>query len=68
MLTQGQLINQCANEEANFRISSDIFNGQCSIVLAHPEALLSKEGQELMASQVFQDNAVACVIDEAQLC
>ena len=66
MLTQGQLINQCVNEKANFRIPSDILNGRCSIVLAHPEALLSKEGRELMASQVFQDNAVACVIDEAR--
>jgi ATP-dependent DNA helicase RecQ len=62
--TQGQ-INQCVNEEANFHIPSDILNGQCSIVFAHPEALFSKEGRELMVSQVFQDNVVACVIDEA---
>ena len=53
------------DEEAKFEIPSDILNGQCSIVFAHPEALLSEEGQGLMASKVYQDNVVACVIDEA---
>ena len=42
-----------------------VVNGNTSIVFAHPEALLSKEGRELMASKVFQDNVVACIVDEA---
>lgn len=46
-------------------IHEDLSNGQCSIVFAHPEALLSKEGRELLASKVFQKNVAACVIDEA---
>ena len=43
----------------------DVVNDNTSIVFAHPEALLSKEGQELMASKVFQENVVACIVDEA---
>ena len=43
----------------------DVVNGNTSIVFAHPEALLSKEGRELMGSKVFQDNVVACIVDEA---
>ena len=41
-LTQGH--DQNVNEEAKFQIPSKLFNGQCSIVFANPEALLSKEG------------------------
>ena len=47
------------------KISSDILAGEYSIIFAHPEALLCKEGRQLMTSQVFQDNVTACVIDEA---
>jgi len=43
----------------------DVVNGNTSIVFAHPEALLSKEGRELMGSKVFQENVVACIVDEA---
>ena len=43
----------------------DIVNGNTSIVFAHPEALLSKEGRELRGGKVFQDNVVPCVVDEA---
>ena len=43
----------------------DVVNGKTSIVFAHPEALLSNEGRELMGSKVFQDNVVACIVDEA---
>ena len=53
------------NEHTNMQIPEDILNGQCAIIFAHPEALLSKEGRELMTSQVFQENVAACVIDEA---
>ncbi|XP_028416773.1 ATP-dependent DNA helicase Q1-like isoform X2 [Dendronephthya gigantea] len=51
--------------EEDYQIPNDILNGECSIVFAHPEALLSKEGRKLMTSQIYQDNVVACVIDEA---
>ena len=39
-------------------------NGDVQIEFAHPEALLSKEGRELMNSKVFERNVVACVVDE----
>jgi len=47
------------------KFPQDVVNGKTSIVFAHPEALLSKEGRELMGSKVFQDNVVACIVDEA---
>ena len=46
-------------------ISEQIVNGNTSIIFAHPEALLSKEGRKLMGSRIFQDNVVGCVVDEA---
>ena len=45
--------------------SAMLMNGDVQIVFAHPEALLSKEGRDLMNSKVFQRNVVACVVDEA---
>ena len=45
--------------------SAMLMNGDVQIVFAHPEALLSKEGRDLMNSEVFQRNVVACVVDEA---
>jgi superfamily II DNA helicase RecQ len=39
--------------------------GQCKILFAHPEDILSDIGRKLMKSDVFQKNVVACVIDEA---
>ena len=47
------------------KIPQDVFNGNNSIVFAHPEALLSTEGRHLMGSKVFQENVVACVVVEA---
>ena len=47
------------------RFSKEIVNGNTSIILAHPEVLLSSEGRKLMGSKTFQDNVVGCVIDEA---
>ena len=47
------------------KLPLDVVNGNTSIVFAHPEALLSKEGRELMGSKIFQENVVACVVDEA---
>ena len=46
-------------------ISEQIVNGNTSIIFAHPEALLSKEGRKLMGSRIFQDNVVGCVVEEA---
>ena len=45
-------------------ISASLINGEAMVVLAHPEALLSSEGRKLMASKVYQENVVACIIDE----
>jgi len=45
--------------------SAKLINGDVQIVFAHPEALLSEEGRELMNSKVFQRNVAACVVDEA---
>ena len=47
------------------KIPQDVVNGNNSIVFAHLEALLSTEGRHLMGSKVFQENVVACVVDEA---
>ena len=46
-------------------ISEQIVNGNTSIIFAHPEALLSKEGRKLMGIRIYQDNVVGCVVDEA---
>ena len=45
--------------------SAKLLNGDIQIMFTHPEALLSKEGRELMNNEVFQRNVVACVVDEA---
>ena len=44
---------------------SNMLNDDIEILFAHPEALLSKEGQERMSSEKFQKNVVACAVDEA---
>lgn len=62
------LFNYSENESAERSLSNPsarLMNGDVQIVFAHPEALLSKEGRELMNSKVFQRNVVACVVDEA---
>ena len=43
--------------------SAMLMNGDIQIVFAHSEALLSKEGCDLMNSRVCQRNVVACVVD-----
>ena len=45
--------------------SKKLVKGDIQIIFSHPEALLSKEGRELMKTQVFKRNLVACVVDEA---
>lgn len=39
--------------------------GLAKIVFCHPEAVLSEEGRRLMKSDIYQNNVVACVVDEA---
>ena len=46
-------------------IPENIVNGQCKLVFCHPEAILSPEGHKLMVSRIYEENVVACVIDEA---
>ena len=55
----------CSAERCLKNPSAMLMNGDVQIVFAHPEALLSKEGRDLMNSKVFQRNVVACVVDEA---
>ena len=51
--------------EDNCETQTPLDYGQCKIIFAHPEDLLSDIGRKLMKSDVFQKNVVACVIDEA---
>ena len=46
-------------------VTEKLLNGDCQLVFSHPEALLSVKGRNLMKSNVFQRNVVACVVDEA---
>ena len=47
------------------KIPQDVVSRNTSIVFDHPEALLSTEGRQLIGSKTFQENVVACVVDEA---
>ena len=44
-----------------------VLKGKAQIIFAHPEALLCEEGRKLLKSKVYQENVVACVVDEAHL-
>ena len=57
--------NEQELSEHSTKFPRDVVNGNTSIVFAHPEALFSKKGRELMGNKVFQDNVVACIVDEA---
>ena len=46
--------------------SEKLVKENIQIIFSHSEALLSKEGRELMKTQVFKRNVVACVVDEAR--
>ncbi len=46
-------------------ILEELVNGNTSILFAYSEALLSKEGKKMMGSEIFQDNVVRCVVNEA---
>lgn len=45
--------------------SRNLVKGDIHIIFSHSEALLRKEGRELMKTKVFKRNVVACVVDEA---
>ena len=46
-------------------VDQKIVDGKISIVFAHPESVLNDEGRKILTSPVYQNNVVACVIDEA---
>lgn len=52
-------------DTVKIKISKQIKEGNVSFIFSHPESLLSKEGRSLLRSEVFQQNVVAVVIDEA---
>ena len=46
----------------------EIENGNHSIILCHPEALLNtREGQRLLNSRIFQKHVVSVVVDECHI-
>ncbi|XP_057296143.1 uncharacterized protein LOC130625081 [Hydractinia symbiolongicarpus] len=51
------------HEEIN--ISKKVQEGDINLLFAHPEAILSEQGRNLLKSTVYQDNVVGIVIDEA---
>ncbi|XP_057316793.1 ATP-dependent DNA helicase Q1-like [Hydractinia symbiolongicarpus] len=51
------------HEEIN--ISKKVQEGDINLLFAHPEAILSEQGRNLLKSTVYQDNFVGNVIDEA---
>lgn len=53
------------NVEPGSQTSDMILNGANKILFCHPEAILSKEGRQLMKSEEYQKRVVAWVIDEA---
>lgn len=46
-------------------VAKAVIDGMVKLLFAHPEALLSTFGRKLLSSKLYQDNVVACVIDEA---
>lgn len=52
-------------KQEGFIIPKNIAAGKLSILFAHPEAILNESGRRLLKSKIYQDNVVACVIDEA---
>lgn len=57
--------NQEQQDEQTLTISLKILHGKASVLFAHPEAALSESGRKLFRSDIYQNNVVACVIDEA---
>ncbi|XP_057308214.1 uncharacterized protein LOC130646094 [Hydractinia symbiolongicarpus] len=47
------------------KISKKVQEGDINLLFAHPEAILSEQGRNLLKSTVYQDNVVGIVIDEA---
>ncbi|XP_057313372.1 uncharacterized protein LOC130654739 [Hydractinia symbiolongicarpus] len=61
------LFEEDLNDASNsvFKISKSIVAGKCKILFAHPESLLSDQGRKILRSKIYEENVVACVIDEA---
>ena len=53
------------NEKNSNTFSDDIKKGYVKLLYGHPEAFFSEEGRLLLKSKVFQENVVACAVDEA---
>ena len=46
--------------------NTELEDGQCNVVFAHPESLVSCEyGRTLMHRKIYLENACAIVVDEA---
>ncbi|XP_057297640.1 ATP-dependent DNA helicase RecQ-like [Hydractinia symbiolongicarpus] len=61
------LLEEDLNDASNsvFKISKSIVAGKCKILFAHLESLLSDQGRKILRSKIYEENVVACVIDEA---
>ncbi|XP_057294694.1 uncharacterized protein LOC130623236 [Hydractinia symbiolongicarpus] len=61
------LFEEDLNDASNsvFKISKSIVAGKCKILFAHPESLLPDQGRKILRSKIYEENVVACVIDEA---
>ncbi|XP_057312338.1 uncharacterized protein LOC130653854 [Hydractinia symbiolongicarpus] len=60
------LFEEDLNDASNstFKISKSIVAGNCKILFAHPESLLSDQGRKILRSKI-EENVVACVIGKA---
>ncbi|XP_057292619.1 uncharacterized protein LOC130621342 [Hydractinia symbiolongicarpus] len=53
------------DDDTNITIDCGIKNGDIKILYAHPESFLSGQGRSILKSKIYQQNVVACVVDEA---
>jgi superfamily II DNA helicase RecQ len=51
------------NVDTECQIPDKILNGEYKILFCHPEAILSKEGRQLMKYDEYQKRVAAWVID-----
>ena len=63
--TQSLTLVNSVNVETECQIPDKILNGEYKISFCNPEAILSKEGRQLMKSNEYQKRVAAWVIDEA---
>ena len=65
LFTDEKLKAKSQTSSSSSNISQVVRSGDIDFLYGHPEAVLSPEGRELLKSKVYQENVVACVIDEA---